>query len=93
MFSSKPYNSEKPSNYVVEDGDSLSAISDQDKIYGDWKLWPLIYDANRNQINDPDLIHPGQDLGIPRDYSNQQEGDARTRAVNKTPVVDFYDGE
>lgn len=81
-----------PTNYIVQQDDTLSHISEKDYIYGDWKLWPLIYDANRHQVNDPDLIHPGQDLGIPRDYNNAQEGEARTRATSKTPPFDFYDG-
>lgn len=29
-----------------------------------WK-WPRIYEANRDRIDDPDLIHPGQVLRIP----------------------------
>jgi nucleoid-associated protein YgaU len=28
--------------------------------------WRRIYEANRDQIEDPDLIHPGQKLKIPR---------------------------
>jgi hypothetical protein len=81
-----------PERYTVVPGDSLSGISDQERIYGDWKLWPLIYDANRNQINDPDLIFPGQNFGIPRDYNQAQEVDARRRALEKTAPYDFYDG-
>lgn len=81
-----------PERYNVVPGDSLSGISDQERIYGDWKLWPLIYDANRNQINDPDLIFPGQDLGIPREYNQAQEVDAQRRAVDKVAPYDFYDG-
>ena len=33
--------------------------------YGNPRLWPLIYVANRNVIKDPDLIFPGQKLVIP----------------------------
>ncbi|MBI1363929.1 MAG: hypothetical protein GC134_08075 [Proteobacteria bacterium] len=89
-----PYgaNGNYPERYQVVPGDSLSGISDQEKIYGDWKLWPLIYDANRSQINDPDLIFPGQDLGIPRDYTQSEGVDAQRRAVEKTAPYDFYDG-
>lgn len=69
-----------PDQYTVERGDTLSQISEKDKIYGDWKLWPLIYDANRSQISDPDVIYPDQRLGIPRDYTFDEADHARNRA-------------
>jgi hypothetical protein len=40
------------------------------KIYEASKFWPLIYDANRSKITDPDLIYPGQDLTIPREMDD-----------------------
>jgi nucleoid-associated protein YgaU len=49
---------------VVVAGDSLSKISK--RLYGDARQWRRIYDANRDQIDNPDLIHPGQKLRIPR---------------------------
>lgn len=82
----------KVNNYTVENGDTLSEISDKEKIYGDWTLWPLIYDANRNQVNDPDLIMPGQNLDIPRDYNSSEENDARYRAKNREMPITLYDG-
>ena len=30
-----------------------------------WALWPVIWRANKYQIQDPDLIYPGQELKIP----------------------------
>jgi nucleoid-associated protein YgaU len=51
-------------SYVVVAGDSLSKIAKRQ--YGDMNLWRRIYEANRDQIKDPDLIHPGQKLRIPR---------------------------
>lgn len=86
------YNPQRPNNYIVKPHDSLSGISGQGQIYGDWKKWPLIYDENRDQINDPDLIHPGQNLGIPRGSSQQQINDARRRAIEKKAPYNFYDG-
>ena len=50
--------------YVVVSGDSLSKIAKRQ--YGDMNQWRRIYEANRDQIKDPDLIHPGQKLKIPR---------------------------
>lgn len=49
--------------YTVAAGDSLSKIAK--KLYGDAKLWQRIYEANRDQIKNPDLIHPGQVLKVP----------------------------
>ena len=41
----------------------LSRIANE--MYGDALLWPKIYEANRDIIQDPDLIYPGQRLIIP----------------------------
>ncbi|HEX6107138.1 MAG TPA: LysM peptidoglycan-binding domain-containing protein [Gemmatimonadales bacterium] len=49
--------------YTVVKGDSLSKIAK--RYYGDAQQWRRIYEANRDQIKDPDLIHPGQTFRIP----------------------------
>jgi len=49
--------------YVVKKGDSLSKIAKQH--YGNANEWRKIFEANRDQIEDPDLIQPGQTLKIP----------------------------
>lgn len=49
--------------YTVEAGDTLWAIAE--KYYGDGSAWPKIHEANRDRIEDPDLIRPGQVLRIP----------------------------
>ncbi len=49
--------------YTVVSGDSLSAIAKRE--YGDASKWHAIYEANRDTIKNPDLIHPGQKLRIP----------------------------
>lgn len=49
--------------YTVVAGDSLSKIAK--KFYGDANKWRLIFEANSDQIKNPDLIHPGQLLKIP----------------------------
>lgn len=46
--------------YTVEPGDNLSKIGAK---YG--ITWKAIFDANRDILNNPDLIHPGQELKIP----------------------------
>ena len=54
---------EREVKYTVQKGDSLSKIAQQQ--YGDGKKWKAIFEANRDQISNPDLIHPGQVLTIP----------------------------
>ena len=49
--------------YVVVEGDSLSKIAKRE--YGDASKWRAIYNANKDVISDPDLIHPGQELKVP----------------------------
>lgn len=50
--------------YVVKEGDSLSSIAAAE--YGDSNLWPRIFEANRDQIGNPNLIFSGQRLRLPR---------------------------
>jgi len=50
--------------YTVKSGDSLSKIAKQ--LYGDAQQWHKTHQANLDQIKDPNLIHPGQKLVIPR---------------------------
>jgi len=49
--------------YTVVAGDSLSRIAKRE--YGDGNKWPMIFEANRDKLKNPDLIHPGQVLNIP----------------------------
>ena len=49
--------------YTVAKGDSLSKIAKH--FYGNASRWRRIFDANRDQLDDPDLIKPGQVLKIP----------------------------
>ena len=44
--------------------ESLWSISK--KYYGDGSLWPLIYEANKDQIVNPGKIYPKQELVIPQ---------------------------
>ena len=49
--------------YEVVAGDSLSKIAKQ--FYGDAAKYPRIFEANRDQLKDPNVIQPGQKLKIP----------------------------
>ena len=47
-------------SYTVQSGDSLSKIGEKFGV-----SWQKIFDANRDKLDDPDTIHPGQELTIP----------------------------
>ncbi len=81
--------------YTVVAGDTLWGISARSEIYGNPYQWPLIFKANRSQINDADLIFPGQDLEILRDISasdvDAAVNHARTRGAWSLGVVEASD--
>lgn len=49
----------------ARDRDCLWNIAKKPDIYGDAFRWPKIWQKNREQIKNPDLIYPGQILKIP----------------------------
>lgn len=49
--------------YTVKKGDYLSKIAKE--VYGDARKYPVIFEANKPMLKDPDLIYPGQVLVIP----------------------------
>lgn len=49
--------------YIVRSGDTLSAIAKEH--YGKSSAWRFLFDANRDVIDDPDRIYPGQQIKIP----------------------------
>ena len=50
------------SEYTVQAGDSLSKIASH---HGGGLTWQDIYEANKDVIQNPDLIYPGQTFKIP----------------------------
>ena len=48
-------------SYTVQRGDTLSEIGQRLGV-----AWRDIFEANRDQLSDPDKIQPGQNLRIPR---------------------------
>lgn len=50
-------------SYTVKPGDTLSAIAKQ--FYGNANDYVKIFNANRDQVSNPDRIQPGQVLKIP----------------------------
>jgi len=53
----------KASFYSVKPGDTLSGIAKT--FYGDASRYPVIFEANRPMLSDPNRIFPGQVLRIP----------------------------
>ena len=49
--------------YEVKKGDTLSKIAKQ--FYGDPSLYTKIFEANQDQLKNPDVIQIGQKLRIP----------------------------
>ncbi len=54
---------EKVEFYTIKSGDSLSKIAKT--YYGNAMDYPKIFEANREVIEDPDKIYPGQKIRIP----------------------------
>lgn len=72
--------------YEVKEGDTLWDIAERE--YGDPQKWGVIFEANKESeenpdgIEDPDLIHPGQELVIPP----QRKADQFDRAEYDAPA-------
>ena len=68
--------------HVVATGESLWSISGLSAIYNDPFRWPLIYARNKD-IQDADLIYPGQELTIRRDLTRDDIDSAVMHAKNR----------
>lgn len=67
--------------HEVRPGETLWTIA---KItVGDPTLWPALYLANRDQIKDPTLVYPGQQLSIP-EIDPEERGSLRREAETLT---------
>ncbi len=71
-------------SYTVRKGDTLWSISGMSKIYGDPYEWPLLFKANRDTIQDPDLISTEQVLKVDKGVSDSEKSHARDLS-SKTP--------
>lgn len=67
-------------SYLVKPGDSLWTIAGRKDVQGDHFRWPLLFKANRDQILDPDLIEPQQDLTWKPSYTSDEVEDAKAKA-------------
>jgi nucleoid-associated protein YgaU len=68
------------SEYRVGNNDTLASIAALTGVYSDPWLWPLLYQANRDQIKDPAAIYSGQTLKIPRNLPASELEAARQKA-------------
>ncbi|HEX7719895.1 MAG TPA: LysM peptidoglycan-binding domain-containing protein, partial [Woeseiaceae bacterium] len=50
--------------YTVKSGDTLSKIARE--VYGNASKYPVIFEANKPMLSNPDRIYPGQVLRIPK---------------------------
>jgi len=60
----KPGATAAAATYTVKAGDTLSKIAERS--LGSASAYMRIFEANRDQLNDPDQIKPGQVLKIPK---------------------------
>lgn len=67
--------------HTVKRGETLPQIAALPEVFGDSTLWPLIYRANRDQISNPAVLWPGQDLRIPRNSDRGDINEARRFAA------------
>jgi nucleoid-associated protein YgaU len=72
-------------SYIVQSGDSLWSIAGNRAVQGDSFRWPLLFKANRDQIIDPDLIEPDQDLTWKNYYTTDEINDAEQKAGDTPP--------
>jgi hypothetical protein len=59
-------------HYTVMPDDTLTYIAAQREVYGDARLWPLLYRANVDQIGPNGLIFPNQVLIVDRSHSPEE---------------------
>ena len=72
-------------NYTVVKGDHLWGIAKKSEHYGNPFAWPVIYQANRDQIKNPDLIYPNQNFKIPN-LTEEEKSKYEKLRVNYKPA-------
>ncbi len=71
--------------YVIKKGDTLWKISAKKEVFGNPRMWPLLYKYNIFAVAGPDTIKPDIKLIIKRDVSGKEAADAvkKTNARGK----------
>jgi len=72
-----------------KDRDCLWNISKKKDIYDNPWMWPKIWQGNRDQIKDPDVIHQGQKLKIPneKELTAEEKGAAKKYYARKAAAA------
>lgn len=73
--------------YTVVKGDHLWGIARKKEHYGNGFAWPVIYNANRDQIKNPDLIFPKQVFKVPQLTPEEKEKYEKLRRNYKPAPV------
>ena len=71
----------------VEKGMSLWEISKSAQAYNKACQWPVLYKANKDKIQDPDLIYPGQVLTVPKEVPSPDTAKACEAATKYGKVA------
>jgi predicted RNase H-like nuclease (RuvC/YqgF family) len=72
-------------SYAVVKGDCLWNIAKKKEHYGNGFAWPVIYQANRDQIKNPDLIFPNQTFKLPN-LTEEEKSKYEKLRVNYKPA-------
>jgi nucleoid-associated protein YgaU len=59
---------EWPTKHLVRQDEWLAKIAGYWEVYDNYRQWPILFEANKDRVADPDLIFPEQELVIPREY-------------------------
>jgi len=59
---------EWPTRHLVVQDEWLAKIAGYWEVYDNYRKWPILFEANKDRVADPDLIFPDQELMIPREY-------------------------
>ncbi len=74
-------------NYLVQKGDCLWNIAAKSQVYGDAFMWPLLFKANRDHVQDPDLIYPRQNLSVDKSVTGDEKQRAKKLAAETPKYV------
>lgn len=74
-------------NYTVVKGDCLWKIAGKKDHYANGFAWPKIYQANRDQIKNPNLIFPKQNFKIPSLTQDEKDKYAKLKKNYKPAPV------
>ncbi len=61
---------EWPYKHKVLQDEWLAKIAGYWEVYDNYRKWPILFEANKDKIADPDLIFPDQELVIPREETS-----------------------